>query len=253
MGAVLLETTDRRESRAGRGFFGAERPRTRADDADTVPGGPAYTTPRRAAAAMSSEYFDSIWEQVHEHHLHGGGDRFAALAAEFAGAAGAVLDAGCGDGARFAALASGGARLYAADRSALALERAARRVEHDGLGEVELRLVGDDERIPYDDNLVERAWCCGVLEHVVDTQTFLSELRRVLKPGGELLVVTPGHSLAMRLRLALRGWGHHFDPFSSRLRFYTARSLADALTDCGFEPPKVSRDGDLLMARARRL
>lgn len=200
---------------------------------------------------MSSDYFDSIWEQVHDHR-HGRGDRLGALASEFARGADSVLDLGCGDGRHLEALASSGARLLGADRSAVALARAKRRADEAGIAGADLREVGDDERMGFDDNVVERVWCCGVLEHVVDTQTVLSEIRRVLAPGGELLVVTPGHPLSTRLRLALRGWDHHFDPFSSRLRFYTARSLAAALTDCGFEPPEIDRMDGLLVARARR-
>lgn len=200
---------------------------------------------------MSSEYFDSIWEQIPKHR-HGPHGRFDDLASGFVGAAGSVLDLGCGDGSRFAALASSGARLYGVDRSPLALERAAHRVEAEGIESVELRAVGADERIPIDDNAVERVWCCGVLEHVVDTQIVLSEIRRVLVPGGELLVVTPNHPPLLRLRLALRGWERHFDPFSSRLRFYTSRSLTGALRDCGFERAESSREGELLIVRARR-
>ena len=196
---------------------------------------------------MGSEYDDSIWELVPDHGREP--DRAtAALAESFAAGAGAVLDLGCGDGLYLAALAASGAEVHAADRSRLALQRAGRRAPRATLHE-----VADDERLPLADNSVDRVWCWDALEHVVDTQTVLSEARRVLVPGGELLVGTPDHPLLLRLRLALGGWDEHFDPFSPHLRFYTARSLAAALTGCGFEPPSIGRRGGVLVARALRV
>lgn len=195
---------------------------------------------------MSSEYDDSIWELVPEDGREPDGGS-AAAARGFVAGADAVLDLGCGDGLYLPALAAGGARVFGADRSAVALERAGRR-----LPGADLRLVGANERLTLPDNCVQRVWCRDALEHAVDIQTVLSEARRVLAPGGELLVFTPGHSLPLRLRLALRGWERHFDPFSPHLRFFTARSLRDALTDCGFEVISVKRRRGTLSARAVR-
>lgn len=195
---------------------------------------------------MSSDFDDSIWEIVPE----AGREPeawLAELAVSFADGAEAVLDLGCGDGLYMQALGAAGARVYGADRSAVALARATVRVPAAVLHE-----VGSDERLPLPDNCVERVWCCDTIEHVVDTQTVLSETRRVLVPGGELLVVTPDHPRRLRMRLALRGWEEHFDPFSPHLRFYTARSLSGALVDCGFDAPAVERRGEVLVARARR-
>lgn len=210
---------------------------------------------------MNDEYVDSIWEQLpehnHDHHGHQGDHAPHAplgdLAADFVAGARSVLDLGCGSGRHLASLASTGAPVVGVDRSGVALARAERSAAEAGLDEVSFGKIGADERLPLDDNLFDRVWCCGVIEHVVDTQTLLSEIRRVLEPGGELLVVTPDHPLRTRLRIALRGWERHFDPFSSRLRFYSARGLADTLTGCGFERPVLSHDGELLIARARRL
>jgi ubiquinone/menaquinone biosynthesis C-methylase UbiE len=195
---------------------------------------------------MSSEYDDSIWELVSSAQRVPD-DGLAARATRFAQGAGAVLDLGSGDGLYLLALAQAGAQVHAADRSAVALSRAAERAPGAALHQ-----VGANERLPLPDNSVERVWCCDTLEHVVDTQIVLSEARRVLAPGGRLLVVTPDHPLRLRLRVALRGWEEHFDPFSPHLRFYTAKSLRAALIDCGFEAPDVERRGGALVAEAAR-
>lgn len=196
---------------------------------------------------MSSTFDDSIWELVPD--VPRPADPWlAGLARDFSAGAEAVLDLGCGDGIYLPVLAEFAGSVHGADRSQIALDRAARRCPEAGL-----TLVGADERIPLGDNGFDRVWCCDTLEHVLDTQTVLSEARRVLKPSGELFVATPDHSFAARLRLAFSGWDRHFDPFSPHLRFYTSGSLGLALTECGFELPRVSRRGGVLVAFADRL
>lgn len=195
---------------------------------------------------MTGEYQDAIWESIPADHRHHHDDLGALLPAFVAGAS-AVLDFGCGDGRHLAALAEGGAEVIGADRSAVALARAA-----EAAPAAKMIQVPEQETLDLPDNSVDRVWCVGALEHVVDTQSVLSELRRVLRPGGKLLIATPAHSLVTRLKLAIGGWEHHFDPFSSRLRFYTAASLRGALDDCGFEVEAIEKQRDLLIARAGR-
>lgn len=195
---------------------------------------------------MTSSYDDSIWELVpdSERRLPPSlTDRAGAFLAHADG----ILDLGCGDGQYLRLLAEYSDRVLGADRSAVALERAARRAPS-----AELSLVGEDQRLPIDDNSVDRIWCVDTIEHVVDTQVFLSESRRVLTPGGRILVATPAHPFRLRLTLAFKGWSEFFDPFSPHLRFYTARSLRGALNDCGFEVVNVESRGDLLVAEAVR-
>jgi len=44
--------------------------------------------------------------------------------------------------------------------------------------------IGAGEALPYQDNSYDIVFCCDVLEHVRDVPTVLSEIFRVLKPGG---------------------------------------------------------------------
>ncbi|MBK5231288.1 MAG: class I SAM-dependent methyltransferase, partial [Thermoleophilia bacterium] len=122
-----------------------------------------------AKKSMSSEYDDSIWELVPE-GAREADPWLARRASDFAAGADDVLDLGCGDGLYLPSLAAHGARLHCADRSAVALERAVRRAPA-----ATPHLIGADERLPLADNGVQRVWCCDTLEHVVDTQTVLSE------------------------------------------------------------------------------
>lgn len=166
-----------------------------------------------------------------------------------------VLDLGCGEGAFAARLRSAGARVTAADVALEPLLRA--RAAHRGL---DLRLLEPHGPWPLPDAGFDAVWAGEVIEHVQDTAAWLSEVRRVLRPGGRLLLSTPAHGALRRLALALsaRAFERHFDPLSDHLRFYTARSLARLLADFRFEhldvrpagPPPGARP--LLLASAVR-
>ncbi|MGW3603324.1 class I SAM-dependent methyltransferase [Micromonospora sp. NPDC005161] len=47
---------------------------------------------------------------------------------------------------------------------------------------------GDAERIPLDDGSVDAAWLSTVIHHVPDLTRMARELRRVLRPGGRVLI-----------------------------------------------------------------
>lgn len=49
----------------------------------------------------------------------------------------------------------------------------------------------DGKRIPYADEYFDSVLCSQVLEHVFNPEEFLSEIRRVLRPGGKLLLTVP--------------------------------------------------------------
>lgn len=172
-----------------------------------------------------------------------------------------VLDVGCGEGRFAAALAReapvGGAQaqVVAIDVAHEPLRRA--RELHEGL---DLRLVQGEAPLPLEGSAFDVIWAGEVIEHVTDTVAWLSELRRVLRSGGLLLLSTPDHGPLSMLRLALwpRAMRAHFDPRSDHLRFYDRRALVDLLEDFGFEEVEVRGAGGLpgarrvLLASARR-
>jgi 2-polyprenyl-6-hydroxyphenyl methylase/3-demethylubiquinone-9 3-methyltransferase len=166
-----------------------------------------------------------------------------------------VLDVGCGEGAFAAALAQAGASVVAVDVAEEPLARA--REAHP---ELDLRLIDGEGAWELPDAAFDVVWAGEVIEHVADTAAWLSEVRRVLVPGGTLLLSTPAHGALTRLRLGLsaRAFADHFDPRSDHLRFYTRGSLSALLEDFRFESVEVRRAGawparPLLLARARRL
>ena len=113
---------------------------------------------------------------------------------------------------------------------------------------------------PLPDASFDVVWAGETIEHVLDTAGWLSEVRRVLRSGGSLLLSTPAHGRLAMLGLAIsrRKLDRHFDPRGDHLRFYTARTLRRLLEDFGFEDIEVRAAGGipgarrLLLASARR-
>jgi SAM-dependent methyltransferase len=137
-----------------------------------------------------------------------------------------VLDLGFGCGWFTAELARAGAAPVGIEVAEAAVKRA--RVRHPGL---DFRLAPIDGPLPLEDCSFELVWASEVIEHVADTARWLSEVRRVLVPGGRLLVTTPAHG---RLRLLLGGVERFSPPLGDHLHLYTRGSLHTLLEEFGF-------------------
>lgn len=152
-----------------------------------------------------------------------------------------VLDLGCGDGWMTAELAALEAAPLGVEIASAAVERARR--HHP---ELEFRLAEIDGALPLQDNVVDVVWASEVIEHVADTARWLSEVRRVLRPRGRLLVTTPNHS---RLRLLVAGIERCSPPLGDHLHLYSARSLRGVLENFDFAEIEISGACGLPLAR----
>ena len=98
------------------------------------------------------------------------------------------------------------------------------------------------DRFPYDDNSFDLVTWCEVIEHLTMNPVHtLSEIHRVLKPGGALVLSTPNASRADSIANLLAG-RNLYDPYhlgaplmgSRHSREYTFRELTGLLKGCGF-------------------
>jgi SAM-dependent methyltransferase len=109
-------------------------------------------------------------------------------AADFSGARGlSVLEIGCGLGTDGAQFAKAGARYTGVDLTEAAIDLARRRFEISGWpGKFQ---VADAENLDFADASFDRVYSHGVLHHTPDTARAISEIHRVLKPGGQAIVM----------------------------------------------------------------
>lgn len=98
-----------------------------------------------------------------------------------------VLDAGCGSGPLSAGLREKGATVVGFDASTAMIQLARERL---GPG-ADLRVADLGQPLPYQDDTFDDVVASLVLHYLRDWTAPLAELRRVLKPGGRLIVSVP--------------------------------------------------------------
>jgi SAM-dependent methyltransferase len=214
----------------------------------------AHPSRSLASVSPSRAYRDAIWEGVPKSSTPSHAalrERFllerVQLERERIGRSPRVLDVGCGEGRFAAALLRAGAEVVALDAAAEAVRRALARHP-----ELDARVADCEAGLGLADASFDVVWAGETIEHVADTAGCLSELRRVLRSGGRLLLSTPDHGPLTRLRLGLarRAFEARFDPRADHLRFYTRRALYDLLADFRFEDVEVLGASGLPGARA---
>lgn len=138
------------------------------------------------------------------------------------------LDVGCGTGIN---LDEAGGEPVGVDTSMTALTFCRRRC----LG----RLVNaDGANLPFADRSVERITAIGVIEHIEDDVGALREWARVLRPGGQLTLLTSAYAWM---------WSGH-DVSNHHIRRYRARDVSVLLNSVGLAPVQVSYVNSLLFA-----
>jgi SAM-dependent methyltransferase len=154
-----------------------------------------------------------------------------------------IIDLGCGDGTALAVAAGAnpGHRLAGIDWSAAALRRA------QTLGLTVVRAGVAAPGLPIADGAADVVIMSELIEHLVDPDGAVAEARRVLRPGGSLLLSTPNLAawynrglLAAGIQpvfseVSLRGvFGRPGRVVAGHLRLFTRPALTGFLTASGF-------------------
>ena len=133
-----------------------------------------------------------------------------------------ILDVGCGTGANLVRLSDFG-DAEGVDISPDALKFCRER----GLNNVKL---GAAETLPYEDGEFDLVTAFDVVEHMDDDVAGLREMRRVLRPGGRVLLFVPTFMFL---------WGVQ-DEVSNHRRRYTMSGFRQVVTAAGFEVERTT-------------
>lgn len=98
-----------------------------------------------------------------------------------------VLDVGCGPGIMTAALAYDAKEIVAFDITPEMISRARQRCETEGLTNVQFQ-VGQAEKLPFEDASFNVIVTRLTFHHFSDPAIVLSEMKRVIKPGGTIII-----------------------------------------------------------------
>ncbi len=107
-------------------------------------------------------------------------------------------------------------------------------------GNITLKNIFVEHELPMTDKSVDTVTLLAVLEHLLRPVEILKEAKRILKPGGILLITVPtppnkyiGEFLAYRLHLIDEA------QYRDHKRYYSKRLLRDHLASAGFDLSKA--------------
>jgi SAM-dependent methyltransferase len=168
-----------------------------------------------------------------------------------------ILDVGCGVGHLFEPLRDRGAIVTGAEPSAKMLELARKRLGQDAVLH-QAGLGGDP--LPFPDGAFDDVVACLVLHYLEDWKAPLADLRRVLVPGGRLIVVVDHpfinklmHPESDYFAVSKRTQEWTFGGHSAQMVFWhrPLHAMASAFTEAGFRIAVISEPPPAPGARER--
>ena len=140
-----------------------------------------------------------------------------------------ILDVGCGDGALLAALAHRGAVATGVDTDPRMLAAARERARAETL---EMTLVeGDAGALPFPDATFDVVLAVAVLCFVREVERAVTQMARVLKPGGRLVIGELGRWSLWAAKRRISGWLG--SPTWRAARFRTEKELTELIVVAG--------------------
>jgi ubiquinone/menaquinone biosynthesis C-methylase UbiE len=150
---------------------------------------------------------------------------------------GRVLDGGDGFGQVSALLHRSGVDVTAFDYQS-GVEDVVTRM--DRYPELDIHLSGDPRSLPFEERSFDSVLSCGVLEHVLDPNASLEEIRRVLRSGGRLYVFKLPNRWSYLERIA-RAAGLYYHGAEPHERVYGKREARELLERHGFRVEEIRR------------
>lgn len=117
-----------------------------------------------------------------------------------------VLDCGCGNGRLFKFIPETAEEIVGIDISPVAVEMCKKNHPH------VRSITGVAEEIPYPEDYFDVVFCMGSLEHFMDIDKAMNEIKRVLKPGEFLIILVPMKNYFLK-QAVYRYFYPNFHPF----------------------------------------
>ncbi|MGE0542227.1 MAG: class I SAM-dependent methyltransferase [Dehalococcoidia bacterium] len=180
---------------------------------------------------MDSELYDRFFDTEDRHWWFVGRRRLVTELMERVGVHGRILDLGCGTGGVLQHLGTFG--------DAIGLDPAPEAAKYCGRRQLPM-VIGSGMELPFADASFDAVLALDVIEHVPDDVALLREARRILRPGGVLLVTVPALPWL---------WSAH-DDVNHHYRRYTLGTLRRSLHQGGFRARRMSYYNAILLPLA---
>lgn len=150
-----------------------------------------------------------------------------------------VLDFGCGKGVFIKDILSinPSLKIVGADISKTAIAFAKKKMPKQKF------YVTAEGKLPFRDKSFDFIFALDVISHIYDTELIFSELSRLLKPKGRLLITVPYYGLLKNILIALIGFDEVYNPRHGSIRFYTKNTLINEIKAVGLTPIKFGYFG----------
>jgi len=153
-----------------------------------------------------------------------------------------ILDIGCYDGTFLSMIKNKENYFYGLEASEYGYEASLKK----GIA-VKKFYVNDEVALPYENDFFELAAAGEVIEHIYDTDHFLSEVGRILKPSGKFLISTPNIASFGRQLLLLIGKNPLLEISveagnAGHIRYFTFETLKQMLEKNNFQILKSKSD-----------
>lgn len=141
-----------------------------------------------------------------------------------------ILDVGCYDGTFLSLIKNSDNELYGIEASDYGFSES----EKKGI-RVKKFFFDDVSNLPFEDGFFDVVTAGEIIEHIYDTDFFLSQIRRILKKGGVFLVSTPNVASLGRRLLLLLGinpiieTSPNEEDSSGHIRYFTFNTLKSLL------------------------
>lgn len=154
-----------------------------------------------------------------------------------------IMDIGCFDGTFLSLINNRNNDLYGLDASEYAIKEAKKKNIR-----VKKFFFDDITKLPYKDNYFDLVIAGEIIEHIYDTDFFLKEIKRILKPNGYLFLSTPNIASLGRRLLLLLGISPIIEVSPNEIdspghiRYFTFRTLEGLLKNHGLKILQAKSD-----------